>query len=177
MKYKYYIGIDIGKSGAIVIQDQDGRIVDKQTMPKIGTELDIHALNDILLSYPKEDMICAFEDLHAIFGSSAGSTFSFGHICGVTEALVIANHIPFIKVQAKVWQKEAFQGIPEIRKPSKINKNGTEVKGRLDTKAMAEIASKRLFPSVDTRATERSKKVHDGIIDALLISWWIRKNY
>lgn len=174
---RYSIGIDIGKSGAIVIQDLLENEIVKFTMPTIGKELDVHQLHEILKPFKGEDCMVAFEDLKAIFGVAAGATFTFGFVAGCTEAIVVALGLPYRKVNSKVWQKEAFAGIPEIRKPSKINKNGKEVRGGLETKQMALIASKRLYPQFDSRPTERSKNAHDGIVDALLISWWICNNY
>jgi len=174
---RYAIGIDIGKSGAIVIQDLRTKEIEKFIMPVVGKQLDIHKLHEMLNVFKGEDCMVAFEDLRAIYGSSAGATFTFGFVAGVTEALVISLGLPYRKVNAKVWQKQAFAGIPEIRKPSTTNKNGKLVIGRIDTKPMALIASKRLFPKVDCRPTERCKNAHDGIVDALLISWWITQNY
>jgi|LakMenEpi03Aug12_release.lakeMendotaPanAssembly.Ray.scaffolds.fasta_scaffold951196_1 hypothetical protein len=174
---RYSIGIDIGKSGAIIIHDLEDNTIDKFVMPTIGKELDVHGIHSILKCFEGEDCMVAFEDVRAIFGSSAGATFTFGFVAGCTEALVISLGLPYRKVNPKVWQKQAFAGVPELRKPSKINKLGKEVRGGIDTKAMALIASKRLFPNFDARPTERSKNAHDGIVDALLISWWICQNY
>jgi len=174
---EYSIGIDIGKAGAIVIQEiSTGKIL-KTTMPIIGKELDTHALVEILKPFKDTDCMVAFEDLRALFGASAGATFSFGFVAGATEAIVVSLGLPYRKVNAKVWQKQAFMGVPEIRKPDTKDKNGKIRKGSIDTKAMALIASKRLYPNEDTRPTERSKNPHDGIVDALLISWWIIQNY
>ena len=175
--YDYSIGIDIGKNGAIVIQDLNSGDITKHIMPLISNEIDVKSLYDIFYKYKDKKCMCAMEDLHAIFGSSAKSTFTFGFVAGATEAIILSLGIPYIKVQAKIWQKEAFRGIKEIRKPSTINKKGVEVKGRLDTKAMALLASKRLYPKFDSTPSERSKKAHDGIVDALLISDYIINNY
>jgi hypothetical protein len=175
--YDYSIGIDIGKNGAIIVQDLITGEITKHIMPLLGNEIDVKSLYDILLPYKDKKCMCGIEDLHAIFGSSAKSTYSFGFIAGATEAIIISLGIPYAKIQAKVWQKEAFRGIKEIRKNSTLNKNGVEVKGKLDTKAMALLASKRLYPKFDSTPSERSKKAHDGIVDALLISDYIINNY
>jgi hypothetical protein len=42
---------------------------------------------------------------------------------------------------------------------------------------MAAIAAKRLFPNTSFLATERSKKDHDGIIDALLLSYYAKVKF
>ena len=72
----------------------------------------------------------------------------------------IANDISYTLVPPKTWQKEMFLGIPAIQK-AKSSAN--------DTKAMALIAAKRLFPE-DMLKTNPKNKPHDGIVDALLIS-------
>mgnify|MGYP000107824720 CR=1 FL=1 len=175
---RYYIGIDIGKLGAIVIQDIKTNEILTFPMPILANELDVKKLNDFLLPFKdSKETICAFEDLRAIFNVSAKSTFSFGFIAGITEGIVSVLNIPYVKVQAKIWQKQAFLGIKEIRKPSKIDKNGKERKGGLETKQMALLAAKRLYPNTELRATQKSKKEHEGIVDALLISWWLIQNY
>ena len=39
------------------------------------------------------------------------------------------------------------------------------------------LQQKRLYPNTELRATQKSKKEHEGIVDALLISWWLIQNY
>ena len=57
------------------------------------------------------------------------------------------------------------------------NKKSFRVKGKLDTKCMALLSQKRLYPSFNPLATERSKKPHEGIIDALCISHYLKNHY
>jgi len=173
---KYIIGIDPGKNGAIALLSNDGSILETFVMPSIANELDTNELNNIIKSRDAESIECVYiEKVHALFGSSASSTFTFGRVCGIIEGVVVANGLKYIMVEPKVWQKELFQGIPEKRKPSKINKKGIEIKGRLDTKAMAEIACSRLFPNEKFTASEKSKKYHDGKGDAVLIGEYGRR--
>ena len=151
--------------------------------PLIGREFDIQTLNKYFIELKKFadknefELLVAIEDLRALFGSAAGATFTFGFICGSTETVLIAHEIPYIKVNAKKWQAFTFQGVPEIRKPSKINKKGIEVRGGLETKQMALISQKRLYPNFNPLATERSKKPHEGIVDAIGIMHYIKNNY
>lgn len=174
---KYYIGIDPGKSGAIVILNNKNSEVIKHVIPCIGTVIDIGAIDSILAELiflkGKDSLHLVIEDVHALYGSSAGATFSFGYVCGVLEGIIHSLSIPHTKVQPKVWQKEMFQGIPEIRKPN--TKDGK--KGALETKQMALLAAKRIFPDVDLRATTRSKNPHDGIVDALLMAEYCRRKF
>jgi len=174
---KYYIGLDVGKRGGIAVIDERGNIMVRST-PQIAGEIDVHALRDFLVSFEGE-IHCAIEDVHSIFGSSAKSNFQFGRSLGILEGMVIAYDFPFTKVQPKVWQKEMWSGIsPVLINTGKKTKDGN-IKYKADTKATSSLACKRLFPSIDlrdtNRKTDRSKKDHDGIIDALLIAEYIRR--
>ena len=174
---KLYVGIDPGKDGGIVSVDENKKVIHKFFIPKIKTSVDLRKLNDYLKEF-SEMCFIVMEQVHAIFGSSAKSTFNFGQIYGQLEGMIIANNFNYQLTQPKIWQKEIFQGITEIRKPPKVNKKGKIVKGRIDTKAMAELAYKRLFYDIDLYITEKgnkSKNVHGGLCDALLIAEFARR--
>ena len=168
---RFWIGVDIGKSGGICIQEKDCplRLME---MPMIKSELDYHELHKLLEPYEAGNGTIAFERLGVIFGTSKATTFSMGHQAGAVEMCCVALSIPFIKVLPKVWQKEMFLGVDEILKQSKSGK--TQVR---DTKAMALIATKRLFPNQKLTFGEKATKPHDGLIDALLISEFAKRNY
>lgn len=159
-----YIGVDIGKSGAIVIID-DSSIV-SHPMPMIGTEVDYAFLKDIIENATQhKNAHIVFEKLGVIFGTSKATAFSMGHQSGAIEMLAITLSVPYTKIPAKQWQKEMFQGVEEITKTGKSSR---------DTKAMALIAAKRIFP--DTQLTfGKAKKPNDGLIDALLMAEYARR--
>lgn len=168
-----YIGIDPGKDG-FVTAILDGEFL-FSPIPLIGKFLDIHELSRILKQFKELEknaggVHCIFEDVHAKYGSSAGATFSFGFVCGATEACIIASGIPFTKVQPKEWQKEMWQGIPIQMKPSSTGK--TLVK---DTKLISLMACKRLFPDLDLRANNRCRVPHDGKVDSILLAEFGRR--
>jgi hypothetical protein len=163
------IGIDPGKNGFITA------IIGKEfifaPIPLIGKFLDIHELNRILGEFKTLGNVhCVFEDVHARYGSSAKATFSFGFVCGATEACIIASGIPFTKVQPKEWQKIMWQGIPIQKKASSTGKTMVN-----DTKLMSLMACKRLFPDVDLRANNRCKIPHDGKVDSILLAEYGRR--
>lgn len=165
-KTRYWIGIDIGKNGAIAIQNSDDDSIVVHKIPMISTELDYHGLCKLLTFYSLKNTHVVFEDLHAIFNSSAGATFSFGAISGATEMSVVAMDIPFTKVKAKVWQAVMFEGVTKIQKQGKKS---------TDTKAMALIAAKRLFPKQSFLRSEKCSKPDDGIVDAILMSEYCKR--
>ena len=163
-----YIGIDIGKSGYIVIISEN--TIDKFAIPLIGDQVDIGELANYFRELDCTQSIVYMEDLHSIFGVSASSNYSFGWINGLFEGILKSFSIPYVKVQAKKWQKEMFEGIPEQIKISKARR-------KVDTKAMSILASKRLFPSFDLRISDRARVDNHNVSDALLLAAYAKKNY
>jgi len=134
-------------------------------MPLIGDQLDYHEVYRLLKSYENTDCHVIFEKLGVIFGTGKSTAFSMGHQSGAIEMACVALNLPYTKVPAKQWQKEMFQGVEEITKPGKSSR---------DTKAMALIAAKRLYP--DYRLTIRkSTTPHDGVVDALLMADYCKR--
>lgn len=170
MNRTWFIGIDIGKLGALSISDVNGDRVLK--MPMIKTELDYQELYNILSPYEGGNGIVVFEKLGVIFGTSKQTAFSMGHQAGAIEMLCVSLSIPFVKVPPKQWQKDMFTGITEISRSSKSGKSNVR-----DTKAMALLAVKQLLPGVKLTFGERATKPDEGLVDALLLRLWAQKNY
>jgi hypothetical protein len=171
---KTYVGVDIGKDGAIAII-RDGKI-DVYRMPKIKTELDLPMITQTILPSieiddPPLELHVVFEKLGVIFGSSKQTAFSMGQQSGAVEMACVCQNIPYTKVRAVDWQKAMFQGLDEITKPSKTGKKPTR-----DTKAMALVAVKRIFPNLKLTFGEKATKPHDGLIDAVLMAEYARRN-
>lgn len=170
-----YIGVDPGKSGAIVIINPSGDVSCSVT-PVIGKEIDWSVFADLLR---QEDCHVFLEHVHAIYGSSANSTFVFGGCFEGAKAIIAALRLPFTLVQPKAWQKVMYQGVPEMRKPPVQIKTGKRMgqfnKGKLDTKKMSLVAVKRLFPHVSLFRTPRCTTEHNGIVDALLLAEYGRR--
>ena len=158
MATKTYIGIDVGARGFIAVMR--------------GGEFDFVPLvdsNDATLagffaSLQREDCVVVMEEVHAIFGASAKSTFNFGAISGFLRGLLVANNIPYHLVPPKTWQKEIWGNTDKVKKGK-----------RVDTKATSLNAAVRLFPKVDFRRTPACKKPDDNKVDALLICEYGRR--
>ncbi len=175
MKKQSYLAIDPGKNGGISIIRDDGTLF-TATIPSIKKEVDLNSLYKILL-VNKDVKHCVLEDVHSVFGASSKANFQFGWINGILEGMVISLGIPYTKINPKMWQKEMWQGI----RPLEINtgkkmKDGSP-KMKVDTKATSLLAAKRLFPQFNFTATERSKKDHDGLIDASLMAEYCRRKF
>jgi hypothetical protein len=163
-----YIGLDPGSmGGGVVINDIS---VIHQFVIKIDKERNfkINEFIKDLSIISKKNSIIILEDVHSIFGMSAKSNFNFGKICGQIEGIITTLGYKYIKVQPKIWQKEILGDMEKIKKKDS-NAN--------DTKQMALIKSKELFPDFNNLATPRCSKPHDGLIDALLIAEWGRRIY
>lgn len=167
---KVYIGIDIGKSGAIAVIH--GSEITTYPMPKIKTELDYIELSSLMFNLNSElnGSHVIFEKLGVIFGSSKQTAFSMGEQAGSVEMSCICQGMPYTKVRAVDWQKEMFTGLDQITKPSSTGKK--EVR---DTKAMALVAIKRLFPNLKLTFGDKATKSHDGLIDAVLMAEYARR--
>ena len=181
-----FCGIDPGMTGAMAAVDENGRHLCHNVIPVLGGKLDARKLINWLYAAPgftgqtKDDLFVTIEDVHAVFNSSAKSTFNFGFVCGGIQAVVQTLLIPYALVQPKIWQKSMWQGVPELRKPSttSVNTKGKSVtrKGSIRTKEMSLVAISRLYPEVSVLKTPNCTIPHDGIVDAILIAEYGRRS-
>lgn len=172
MNNRVYLGIDVGEKGFITLNT--------------GTEFkfysikdnDYYQLGDILKNIKNEypNVICAIEQVHALFGSSAKSTFTFGEINGLLKGLLIANKIPYHLVPPKTWQKEMWDNKDiVVNYKNVVIKDKLTTRKEINTKQTSYNAAKRIFPHVDLRRTERCKIFDDNKVDSILISEYSRR--
>lgn len=159
-----YIGVDVGKDGALVMIDEEatyGEKVMKFKFPMIGTDYDINRINNLFKNVSKEECHMVIEDVHAIGGGSAKANWSFSRGKAILEVLAVVNQIPFTMVKPKAWQKVVHQGIPKQGK----------------AKDMTLMAVKRLYPEVDLRKNERCRTPDEGIYDALAMAHYCKVKF
>jgi len=164
MNFNTVVGIDPGSDGAIatigltpstVILKNVTLISKNSTACKVFEDID------------PATTIVAIEELHAIFGASAGSTFSLGKACGFWEGICCSRGIPYVLVPPKEWQeavtkppvKPKTRGLPENRRKA-INKMH---KAALKVESMR--AASEIFPDYGID--------HDGMADAINIARYI----
>ena len=149
-----YIGIDPGKNGGIAYM-VDGPRFFVHTLPysddKLLTELNSFSLYDY-----KQKVVCFLENVHAMPKQGVSSTFNFGKNFGFIQGVLRAYNIPYELVTPQKWKKEF----------SCTSDKNTSIE-----------VCKRLFPSVNLKATERCRKDHDGMAEALLIAEYGRRHY
>lgn len=172
MTSRCYIGIDVGSKGFITLNTGD-----ELRFFSIADN-DSYQLSDILHSIKEEfpNVVCAMEEIHAIFGSSAKATFAFGEINGLLKGLLIANKIPYHLIPPKTWQKEVWKNKDMVISYKNVVIKGKETsKKEINTKQTSFNAAKRIFPTVDLRKNERCKNYDDNKVDSLLLSEYGRR--
>lgn len=179
MQNKTHIGIDPGKSGAIVYLSPQGEVT-FDLFPLAGDEYDIQEMSIIFARIrdkgPKNVHVI-IEDIKALQKPFDRANWSLSGCKHILITLCTVHCIPFTLVAPKTWQKDMWVGIPEQRKPSKLDKNGKLRPGSIETKVMSLLAAKRLFPEVDLRKSSRAKIDHDGVVDALLMAEYSRRKF
>lgn len=172
MEDKLYIGIDVGSKGFISMQKNG--VWDFFSIE----DNDLYQLSEIMhqARQNNRNIACVIEDVHSVFGSSAKSTFAFGFNKGYLVGLLAANHIPYTLVQPKEWQKEMWQNADMVVTYKEVTIKGKKVsKKDVNTKQTSINACKRLFPTLDLRKSERSKKIDDNKVDSILMSEFARR--
>lgn len=165
-------GIDVGAKGSAVLLD-NGKYLDHFIFNDSKNNFDLTGFINFMLKYRKQIDHVYIEDVRSLFGMSAASNFTFGENKGILQGVVSAYKLRYSLIHSKTWQSVAWRGIRPITKKVKGKSKGeTVMKDKVDTKATSLLACKRLFPDVNLLATDRSKKPHDGLVDALLIAYF-----
>ena len=145
-----YIGIDPGKNGGIAVIDTFQQSYDVYVFSE---EILLKKLYQFS-KYKTNSIKCVLEKVNAMPGQGVVSMFNFGQNYGFIQGVLKAYNIPFELVPPQKWKKEF----------SVTSDKNTSI----------EVA-KRLFPQVNLKATERCKKDHDGMAEALLMAEYARR--
>jgi crossover junction endodeoxyribonuclease RuvC len=147
---KIYMGIDPGAKGGIAY------IFDNMiaTSPYSGDIL--KSMCDIMTQYEDTEVVCCLEQVHAMPGQGVTSMFNFGQNFGYIKGVLEANKIPYQEVPPQTWKKE-------------FSLNGEKEKSI--------EACKKLFPNTSLLATNKCRKEHDGMAEALLLAEYGRRKF
>ena len=153
---KTFIGIDIGLDGALAVLEK-GNITHLKVMPtfkstKARREYNAQEIYSFLLMFKDKNPFVIFERTHAMPQIGVVQSYGLGKGTGIIIGLITALGYPYQIVHAKTWQKEMFRDI-----------------NSKDTKQASKIIAQRLFPKESFLATERSKVMHSGLTDAVLL--------
>ena len=172
-----YLGVDPGKAGGIAALDEDGVLLETYVMPVItaakGRDVyDTEGMRRVVLeasclgdyaqaARPGIDrrVFATVEKGQPMPKGMGGAYAQFhrGTSPALWEGLLVGMQVPRSFEPAQTWQRSMLAGIEG------------------DTKQRALIAAQRLWPGQDWRASERSRKPHDGIVDAALIAEYGRR--
>lgn len=146
-----YIGIDPGKDGALAV------IIDSGKASIVPFDQDAYrlVLRQFCMQARMAQARAVLEHVGAMPGQGVTSMFSFGENFGYIKGLLEAFEIPYELVRPQRWKK------------------GFGISGKNQS---VEVC-KRLFPGVSLRRTERCKKDHDGMAEALLMAEFARRHY
>ncbi len=156
---RVFAGSDNGKTGALVILDRFGEIIEKNKTPLIKSpkgrsEYDIPGMRDLLKKWKPILRLVTIEKSHPLPPTMGGGVAQFGRglSFGLWQGLLCGLEIPYIVVSARSWQKTMLADL-----------------SKMDRKQASVIAAQRLWPNHDFRRTERCKNPDDGLTDAALI--------
>lgn len=141
-----YIGIDPGKSGALAVIYDTAEI---EVFP-----FDFNTYTRVLNALEFTQVKACVEKVNAMPGQGVVSMFNFGHNLGFIEGLLSAYYLPYQLVPPVKWKKEFSLSS--------------------DKQKSIECCQK-LFPGVSLLATDRSRKPHDGMAEALLMAEYARR--
>ena len=138
-------------------------ILEKIRMPIIEStkgknEYNIVEIVNIINKYKDAEIV--IEKAQAMPKLGTVQAFNFGKNYGILLGVFAALQRRFYIVHSKTWQTEMFRDM-----------------NYKDTKQASAIAAQRLFPSENFIATERSKKIHDGMTDALLMGVYSQRHF
>lgn len=115
-----HIGVDPGKSGAIVAIRPDGSI---DHIKNCETEADVFHFLYLISTQSNHKRFAMLEQVSAMPKQGVSSTFKFGQSYGFLRGILIANKIPFETVTPAKWQGE-------LKCRSKGDKNVTKAKAQ-----------------------------------------------
>ena len=145
------VGIDPGLAGGVAVLSNHN-VVLLEDLPvhavnsgrRTRSELDLHALCDLLIRIPADHVV--IEQVGARPGQGVTSMFRFGYVAGAIAGIVAALRLPYTMVTPQAWQKAAHVG------PSPD---------------MARQRACQLYPDIASRL---ARKKDGGRADALLIA-------
>lgn len=155
---KCTIGIDPGFEGGIAVV-RAGKVKRALVMPTIGSgksrHYDLVQIREIFLRYAtKYELTVAIEKQHVFPKNGAVSSFKLGYGYGQLIGVCMALQIPMIVVTPTTWMKTILVGYPKRSKKDKPSISFVQQR----------------FPKTKLTKSDKAKKPHDGITDAICIA-------
>lgn len=145
-----YIGIDPGAKGAMaLIGGADG----PEIIPFDQKEYMAHLC---ALKLDHKDCICCIEAVQPIRGNGIIALFKLGQSYGWLLGMLDTIGIPYQPITPQKWKKEF---------------------GLTSDKAQSVEVCRRLYPDVNLKRTERSKKDDDNFAEAVLMATYAKRKF
>jgi len=166
---KFFVGVDNGLDGAVVVIDEAENVVLKFVMPvtkaKKGRVFDVFELaktlhTDLIMGYGNDDVYVGIEKAQVFPISGKRSCFMTGFAYGMIQGIFAALGLGYELITPKSWQKSIFEGLNQD-----------------DTKVASVLFCKRKWPDTEWRATVKSRKEHDGLTDAACIALYLKRKH
>jgi hypothetical protein len=154
-----FIGIDPGSKGALCCLDSDRpRFVEFLDTPYDHKSCQL--VRAFLMTH--EPAMVGLENVHAIFGTSAGSNFKFGENVGIIKGVLGTTPFGIDMIQPKAWQKACGISFKPKSKPA-------------EKKRVVAAIAQNLYPSAALHGPRGG--LLDGRSDALMIAHHIMLKY
>jgi crossover junction endodeoxyribonuclease RuvC len=151
---KFIVGIDPGLTGGLaILGEPGGRDCRLQPMPDTG-----EVFKELEFCKEMGPTHVYVEKAQSFPGQGIASAFNYGRHFGELLGILTALRIPHTLVSPRTWTKVIHAG----------------TKGA-DPKVRTLEAVRRLFPGVNLQGSANSKKPHEGIVDALAIAEYGRR--
>lgn len=150
MNYNKIIGIDVGKTGAVAVIENN-TIVNVIDTPLIGKYYDERKMAKIIKEYPSVPVW--IEKATAMPKQGVCSMFTFGKGFGIWLGILASLDMSYSEVSPITWKKELCRDMPK-------------------EKGVSIIIAKRLFVNANDWLT---LKKHHGRADAILIAEYGRR--
>ncbi len=144
------IGIDPGKDGALAILRQD----EQPLVVPFDLSAYAEVLWDVMVEMGDGGARCCLEKVGPMPKQGVTSMFSFGENFGLLQGVLTAYRISYQLVPPRTWKAEF---------------------GLNSDKAHSVSVCRRLFPDVSLRRTDKCRKDHDGMAEALLMAEYARR--
>lgn len=154
--HMFFVGIDPGITGGIVVINEDGTLDHSTRTPiiKDGSKrhFDLPGMVEVIDDIDG-DMVVGIEKVGTLPRDGRVGAFNFGRGYGIWLGILAALRVPYSEIPPQRWQAKMLTGLP--RGPQ--------------TKTSAVQRSKSLFPNIPIRV-----KADWGMADAALIAAYQR---
>jgi len=168
---KYYIGVDIGLTGAMSLINNNNLLLAVEPIPiieilinkKKRNHYDIQSINEIIKRWVSDYNVvkAGLERLRPIPNQMAQTAFSMGGGSMMFKTLFTVHKISYIEIEPNKWQKEIFK------------RAGVQYNSKT-TKTASIAAARTLFPGIMFKRTDKCKVDSSDLTDSAHIALYTK---